>query len=367
MRELHLFAGCGGGILGGILLGHTTVCAVEIEPYRRAVLLQRQRDGILPKFPIWDDVSTFDGKPWRGLVDIICGGFPCQDISSAGRGAGLDGERSGLWSEYARIVSEVRPKHVFVENSPVLTSRGLGVVLGNLAAMGYDSIWGVLSAADAIWLGGTPRLDHERARIWIKSTKIADSNGIRRDGRIVGRQGIQRRVTSRDEVDAGTSTAIDSNEKRQQGESPLAQFQTYENWCFPPSQQRRHRITGATESASPEDADANGSGCSLARSAQSARRKRKVFPVGGVSAPTNSADIGQSRPRQRSDEPLHYEASENGKTDDALSGCKESPWQSEPGLDRVVHGMANQVERTESIGDGQVPAVAALAWRTLTS
>jgi hypothetical protein len=88
MNELHLFAGAGGGILGGILLGHTPVCAVEIEPYCRKVLLQRQRDGILPKFPIWDDVTTFDGTPWRGKVDVVCGGFPCQDISIAGGGAG---------------------------------------------------------------------------------------------------------------------------------------------------------------------------------------------------------------------------------------------------------------------------------------
>ena len=97
MRELHLFAGAGGGILGGMLLGHTTVGAVEIEPYCRRVLLQRQRDGILPKFPIWDDVCTFDGKPWRGKVDVVCGGFPCQDISVAGKGTGITGERSGLW------------------------------------------------------------------------------------------------------------------------------------------------------------------------------------------------------------------------------------------------------------------------------
>lgn len=83
MNELHLFAGAGGGILCGILLGHSCVCAVEIEPYCRKVLLQRQRDGILPKFPIWDDVRTFDGKPWRGKVDVVCGGFPCQDISCA--------------------------------------------------------------------------------------------------------------------------------------------------------------------------------------------------------------------------------------------------------------------------------------------
>src|SRR5215471_21596164 len=116
MRELHLFAGAGGGILGGILLGHTCVCAVEIEPYCQQILLQRQRDGILPKFPIWGDIKTFDGKPWRGTVDVVCGGFPCQDVSQANpRALGLNGERSGLWSEMARIVSEIRPRFVFVE------------------------------------------------------------------------------------------------------------------------------------------------------------------------------------------------------------------------------------------------------------
>src|ERR1035441_2476777 len=111
VNELHLFAGAGGGILGGILLRHTCVCAVEIEPYCREVLLQRQRDGILPKFPIWDDVKTFDGKPWQGLVDVVCGGFPCQDISTAGgpNRKGLEGARSGLWSEMARVVCEIRP------------------------------------------------------------------------------------------------------------------------------------------------------------------------------------------------------------------------------------------------------------------
>lgn len=160
MNELHLFAGVGGGILGGMLLGHTCVCAVEIEPYCRKVLLQRQRDGILPKFPIWDDVRTFDGKPWRGKVDVICGGFPCQDISCAGKGAGIDGERSGLWSEFARIVSEVRPRYVFVENSPMLAVRGLGRVLGELSEIGYDAKWCVMGADDV----GAP---HIRKRMWI--------------------------------------------------------------------------------------------------------------------------------------------------------------------------------------------------------
>jgi|SRR6185369_6957866 len=161
MRELHLFAGAGGGILGGMLLGHTCVCAVEIEPYCRKVLLQRQRDGILPKFPIWDDVTTFDGKPWRGHVDVVAGGFPCQGISQANPFAsGLSDPRSALWREQARIVREVQPRFVFVENSPRLTSRGLWRVLWDLAEMGYDARWGVFS-------GGDVGARHQRERLWI--------------------------------------------------------------------------------------------------------------------------------------------------------------------------------------------------------
>lgn len=174
MNELHLFAGAGGGILGGILLGHTTVCAVEIEPYCREVLLQRQRDGILPKFPIWDDVRTFDGRPWRGIVDVVCGGFPCQDISCAGKGVGIEGERSGLWSEMGRVIGEVRPPNIFVENVPMLVGRGLAVVLGDLAELGYDARWGIVGADDT----GAP---HRRKRIWIYGwdTKNHTSNTIR--------------------------------------------------------------------------------------------------------------------------------------------------------------------------------------------
>lgn len=160
MNELALFAGAGGGLLASRLLGWHTVCAVEIERYPREVLLQRQRDGMLERFPIWDDVKTFDGRPWRGKVDIISGGFPCQDISAAGKGAGITGSRSGLWKEYARIISEVTPRFVFAENSPLLRSRGLGTLLYDLNKMGYDARWCVLGAGH---LGSV----HQRARMWV--------------------------------------------------------------------------------------------------------------------------------------------------------------------------------------------------------
>ena len=160
LNTFHLFAGAGGGILADLLLEHNPIGACEIEQYPRNVLLARQRDGHLPSFPIWDNVSTLDGKPWRGTVDILCGGFPCQDISAAGKGAGITGARSGLWKEYARLIGEMRPRFVFAENSPLLRTRGLGVVLEDLAALGYNARWGVLGAGDV----GAP---HKRDRMWV--------------------------------------------------------------------------------------------------------------------------------------------------------------------------------------------------------
>lgn len=179
MYELALFAGAGGGILGGILCGHTCIGACEIEKYPREVLEQRQRDGILPQFPIWDDICTFRSdnpecseyfELLRSIAGelVISGGFPCQDISAAGKGAGITGSRSGLWGEMARIIGEVRPRFAFVENSPLLVQRGLSTVLGDIAEMGYDARWCVLGADDA----GAP---HRRKRIWI----VAHSNGLR--------------------------------------------------------------------------------------------------------------------------------------------------------------------------------------------
>lgn len=164
MNEIALFAGVGGGILGGILGGKSirwrTVCAVEIDDYCRRVLMQRQDDGLLEPFPIWPDIRTFDARPWAGCVDIVTGGFPCHDISTAGRGAGIEGNQSRLWYEMARVIREVRPRHILVENSPALTIRGLGRILGDLAEMGFDAEWGVLGADDV----GAP---HIRKRIWI--------------------------------------------------------------------------------------------------------------------------------------------------------------------------------------------------------
>jgi DNA (cytosine-5)-methyltransferase 1 len=160
------------------LLGHHPVVAVERDAHCQQVLSARQKDGYLPWFPIYGDVRDFDGRPWRGLVDVVAGGFPCTDISAAGKGAGIDGKDSGLWREMARIVDEVRPSYVFVENSPMLVTRGLALVLGDLAEMGYDATWCVLGARHI----GAP---HDRDRIWILGQAMVHADRAQREGRSV--------------------------------------------------------------------------------------------------------------------------------------------------------------------------------------
>nr|DAR57932.1 MAG TPA: Cytosine specific methyltransferase [Caudoviricetes sp.] len=179
MYELELFAGAGGGILGKNLLGFRTVGAVEILPYCRRILLQRQKDDCCPMFPIWDDIRTFSiSNPdcreyfeWlRSIADKLCisGGFPCQDISSCGKGEGISGKKSSLWLEMARVIREVQPAYVFAENSPLLACRGLEVVLASLAEMGYDAKWCVLGAGhlgyptkrERLWLLGRHHMHH---------------------------------------------------------------------------------------------------------------------------------------------------------------------------------------------------------------
>jgi DNA (cytosine-5)-methyltransferase 1 len=178
LRELALFAGAGGGILGGKLLGWKTVCAVEKDPHAAACLAARQDDGILHPFPIWSDICTFDGRPWQGHIDVISGGFPCQDVSIIGTTrAGLDGKKSGLWREMARVIGEVQPQWAIVENSPALVYRGLDRVLCDLAKMGYDAVWGCISAEDAIFLAGDPIEYHARDRIWILAKKANATRG----------------------------------------------------------------------------------------------------------------------------------------------------------------------------------------------
>jgi len=154
LNELALFAGAGGGILGGKLLGWRTVCAVEIDTYCRRVLCDRQDDGTFEAFPIWDDIKTFNGRPWKGRIDVISGGFPCQPYSSAARGHHT---AKCLWNEMRRIIEEIRPRFVFAEN---VTKTAIERAGRQLCEMGYQCKATQLSAADV-------GADHIRERFWL--------------------------------------------------------------------------------------------------------------------------------------------------------------------------------------------------------
>lgn len=310
LYELALFAGAGGGTLGGKILGWRTVCAVEFDAYARAVLAARQNDGCLDPFPIWNDVRTFTKRnnAVRRVIRelrrirhslVISGGFPCQDISCAGKGAGLDGARSGLWAEFARIIREIRPRHVFVENSPMLTSRGLGRVLGDLAAMGYDARWGVLGAVHA----GAP---HRRLRIWIRA-ELADADRK------------QFRKRSRERGDNRKSGAAADR-------AALRNIASVS----------REDLADAARDRWPQ------------RDEQHDGRMLTAFP--------DADSPGREEQRSALADGAEHEAAECGDW-----------WRTEPDVGRVANGVAARVDRLRCIGNGQVPHVAALAWRALSN
>jgi hypothetical protein len=158
MRVLHLFAGAGGSVLAGRMLGWESVGAVELDPYCCKVL-EKHGERVLAR-----DICTFDARPLRGQVDVVVGGWPCQDLSVAGKRAGLAGERSGLFWQMLRVIDECCAQKVFAENVPGLLGshdgRDFGAVLAALATRGFDAKWTVLGAHHV----GAP---HRRNRVWI--------------------------------------------------------------------------------------------------------------------------------------------------------------------------------------------------------
>ena len=168
MRVLDLFSGIGGFSLGLERAGFRTVAFCEIEPFCRAVLRKHW-----PEVPCYDDIRTLSADVLErdGIaVDAICGGFPCQDLSFAGKRAGLEGARSGLWGEYRRLIGEIRPRFVIVENVPGLLSLGMGTVLGDLSALGYDAVWDCVPASAV-------SAPHRRDRVWIVAYTQSERRG----------------------------------------------------------------------------------------------------------------------------------------------------------------------------------------------
>jgi len=201
-----LFAGIGGMDLGLERAGMQCRWQVEIDDYATKVLAKHW-----PTVPRFRDVRDV-GAGCLERVDLIAGGFPCQDISVAGKGAGIAGKRSWLWAEYARIIGELRPRFVLVENVPALRSRGLGRVLGDLASLGYDAEWDCIPAAAV----GAP---HLRDRIWI----VAYASGSRDRalaGSVYGDARADRAKNDQQPGRDGEALAYAHGERRQKFHAP---------------------------------------------------------------------------------------------------------------------------------------------------
>ena len=329
MNELALFAGAGGGILGGQLLGGRTVCAVEWEPYAACVLAARQNDGLLPSFPIWDDVQTFDGRPWRGVAQVISGGFPCQDISIAGKGDGLDGERSGMWKQMARIICEVGPEYVFVENSPMLVSRGLGAVLGDLSSMGFDAKWGIVGAKDV-------GANHQRDRIWIVAHSYSNGWTTRKKARSLGAPVPEQQEGQINSLNSERTSGLSTTEANVPDSECLG-WQERSNECRTDGKEDPSSISGE-------------------RSSSTGERELSDSMLNGLQGGRSIGETeGQTGLRCRKG---RYE-------EQNIYGADSTWWAVEPDLGRVAHGVDARVDRLKAIGNGQVPLCAATAWELL--
>ena len=289
-----LFSGIGGFELGLERAGMRVLWHCEQDEFCQRVLARHW-----PDVPCYPDVRALaaDAVP---PVDILCGGFPCQDISVAGRGAGIDGARSGLWSEFARLIGELRPPYVLVENVPALLARGFGRVLGDLAALGYDAEWDCLPASAF----GAP---HQRDRVWVVAYPSGD--GVRVESERDQRQGRPVRATvgrdSEPEHDGSPRAVADADDAGR-------------------GEQRRPVAVRAQHAAAQRDgedvADA------------------EVEPVGaGLCA---GAPAGQ-RWRRPGDG-----SSEGGQ------------WAVEPNVGRVADGVPARVDRLRSLGNALVPQIA---------
>lgn len=328
-----LFSGIGGFELGFERTGKIqTIWQVEIDAYCRRVLakhwptVQRFADireccGHSAENPRWRYHSEFCDKKYRlPYADILCGGFPCQDISNAGKRAGIGGERSGLWSEYARIIRELRPRYVVVENVAALLGRGMERVLGDLAACGYDAEWQSIRASDV----GAP---HRRERIWIVA--YPQRSGIREQS-ILG-------------AECG-GAAIPQFNRKDVADSSESRFAPWP--CGADVAREREGRLSELDGRNSDVSNTNGGrfavqGESSGRDGLAAR--------GGETFPHDDECADQRTEPQ----PIF------GAVPETIGGSRyREQWSTEPDVGRLAHGVPARVDRLRGLGNAIVPQIA---------
>jgi DNA (cytosine-5)-methyltransferase 1 len=307
LRLLDLFSGIGGFSLGLERSGNfETVAFCEIEPYPRAVLKKHW-----PNVKVYEDVKELSRERLEadGLgVDAICGGFPCQDISTAGRGAGLAGERSGLWFEFHRLIKEIKPQVAIIENVSALRSRGLDKVLRSLSEIGYDAEWHCIPASAV----GAP---HRRDRIWI----LAYPNEAQ----------CQRERLSSRVYEKNYGAWINSLETSSMADTT----KLHSNGC---NTNPKVGVTSTCEFGNSGGTD------TLA----------DTFSLGQQGSGTSGYASDQETAGER-------------QAIDALNGGLRDFWRVEPNVGRVANGVPNRVDRLRALGNAVVPQIPEMIGRAI--
>ena len=323
LRLLDLFSGIGGFSLGLERSGgFETVAFCEIEDFPRRVLAKHW-----PEVPCYHDIRelTVDRLAADEIaVDAICGGFPCQDISNAGKQAGIEGERSGLWSEYARLIGELRPRVVFVENVAALLGRGLDRVLGDLAALGYDAWWDCIPASAV----GAP---HRRDRLWLVAWHGSEAVSFGPDTDSFGLYRAPLHLNAnaqsghKQEHVAGSVCAVLAHPQGERSGAGLCQDRQVSNGHQP------------------------GNGCADVANTFSTR----------LEGQSGSMDVEREEPGRQPPQP-DGSASPQGL---CSGGDRSEWWTTEPDVGRVAHGVPDRAHRLKALGNAVVPQIPELLGR----
>lgn len=333
MNGLSLCAGIGGIDLGlSLALGkqYTTVGYVEIDSFCQQIIFERMADGILGVAPVWADLRSFDGAPWRGVVDIVTAGYPCQPFSVAGKRRGTRDPRH-LWPHVARVIHECEPGLVFLENVPHHLRLGFPRVARDLRSMGYDVEAGLFTAAE---VGAS----HKRQRLYILARRRqGDGDGD------AGRGGDDTCESGRGRGTGGTEASVSGGSGADVGDADIARLEGRrepersgsDEWlAWPPGPEDRDQwaaVLAERPELAPAVADADGAGL---------ERTPVHLPVW--------------RP--------HEAVSDADRAGGGLAAA-EAPTQ--PPVRRVAHGLPRRVDRLRALGNAVVPRVAALAFCTL--
>ena len=334
---MDLFSGIG-GIAVALEPWVRPIAYCERDAYAQGVLVSRMDEGSLTTAPIWDDVKTLKGPMLPLQPDIIYGGFPCQDISAAGRGAGLAGERSGLFREIERLTRECRPAFVFLENVPAIRTRGLREVVRAFTNLRYDCRWTRVSAASV----GAP---HLRER-WFLLAADTDRIGVRiEQQRMPG--GRKKPISNQGKAQSidGGSNVGNSSSVRHQGRGSRSGGPERQ-WCD----------VGRSGEAV---AYSEGSGLEPLWDASDASLQREDQP--------QNPHHGSCQDHVADAESLRGRAGlcEEGQEQDGHIATDSSWWFVEPNVGRVVDGLPNRMDRVKGLGNAVVPLQARIAFMKL--